>query len=75
MPGQSSAMFTCWFAHDWHLNLLFRGGGGGNSNTTTSLMHPTLAKLAEYGVTAYTLSANSTGKLAFYCNLSSIFNT
>ena len=45
------------------------------TNTTTSLMHPTPAKLGEYGITGYTLSTQSTRKLVFYCNLSSIFTT
>ena len=45
------------------------------SNTTSSFMNPDPAKLAEGGITGYTLSGNSTRKLVFYCNLSSIFTT
>ena len=37
------------------------------------LPFPTLAKLKVDRITAYTLSKNSTGKLAFPCKLPSIF--
>ena len=45
------------------------------SNTTTSLIYKTPAKLAEDGITTKTLSANSTRKFSFYCNVSNIFTT
>ena len=45
------------------------------SNITRSFMQPTSAKLAEDGITAYALPANSTWNFAFYGNLSSIFTT
>ena len=39
-------------------------------DTTTSLLHPTPAKLTLDGITAYSRSANSIKKLAFFSNLS-----
>ena len=55
-------MPVCWFAHVWHLNLL-----------SFSVYLLFFVKLTENGNTANTLSANSTQKLVFYCNLSNIF--
>ena len=40
-------------------------------DNTTSLMYPTPAKLIEDGITAYKLSRNNLGELAFFCNFSS----
>ena len=70
MLGQPSAMCVCWLALVSYLNFL----------SFYLLYHrisytPSPAKLAENGITAYRLSANSTGKLVFICNLSGIFIT
>ena len=43
------------------------------SNTTTSLITPTPLKLDENEIITHTHSANTTKKLAFFCNFSSIF--
>lgn len=45
------------------------------SDTTTYLMHPTTEKLELDGIAVYTLSANSTRGLDFFCKLPSIFTT
>ena len=41
--------------------------------TSISPLHAIAAKLAGDGITPYTISANSTRKPTFICNLSSIF--
>ena len=53
MPGESSAMSVCWFAHVWHLNL--SSFLSFTFNNATSFMHPTPTKLAEDGITTLSL--------------------
>ena len=56
---------VCWFASVWHLNSL-----SSFTLTTTSITHPTPAKLAQDGITAYTLSPKTQGNFPFSVNFS-----